>query len=266
MLKQKVNNLEKIINNAGEMIIAFSGGVDSTYLLFKAIEVLGRENVLAVTAKSDIIPEDEFNRAQNIAKKLNARHIIIEKNELSDSVFTSNPTNRCYHCKKGLLDNLKEIGEKENIAYIAEGSNYSDSSDFRPGMKAVEELKCFSPLKDAFLTKDEIRNLSKEAKLETWDQPASPCLATRIPYGESITGDNISSVAKSEKYFHKIGLEHVRVRHEGSTARIEVLTQDFDKVLENKDSISKELQKFGYLYVSLDLNGYVQGNLNKEVI
>ena len=263
---EKEKKLENILNKARKVIVAFSGGVDSTYLLKKSLDILGKENVLAVTAKSEVVPKEDYQSAIGIAKKLGANHKIIRTNELNNPLFACNSAKRCYHCKKSLLKKLRAIGGRQGISFIADGTNYSDRNDYRPGANAVAELGACSPLKEARLTKEEIRELSRKKGLETWDKTASPCLASRIPYGTPITLEVLSAIEQAEKVIRSFGVKNVRVRHEAHTARIEVDASDMQVIFEKKEEISKKLKSLGYYFVALDLSGYAQGSLNKEMV
>ncbi len=263
-LKEKEAKLIEILNGLDNAALAFSGGVDSTYLLYIAQKILG-DRLVAVTAVSSTYPERESNEAREYAASLGVRQIIIESEELDITGFSSNPSNRCYYCKKELygriLSSVKELG----ISTIIDGANADDTGDYRPGMQAAKECGAISPLLDAMLTKDDIRTLSKEASLPTWNKPSFACLASRFPYGTTITKDKLKMVEKSEQYLMDLGFKQIRVRHHGNIARIEVAPNERDRFFDTKlmDEIGKTLQSFGYAYVTLDLLGYRTGSLNE---
>lgn len=264
-IANKVLRLENILKEAKKIIVAYSGGVDSTFLLKKAVDVLGNQNVLAVTAKSEVLPEDDYKSAVENSDKIGANLRIIKTCELENPLFSSNPTDRCYHCKKELFTKLKEISSETGIDYLADGFTVSDLTDYRPGEKAVEEFDGNSPLLEAGLTKEEIRILSKEMSLATWDKPSSPCLASRIPYGNEITSEILNKISEAEKIVKNFGVKQLRVRHIDHTARIEVDPLEIQTVIGHKDEISQKLKSLGYIYVSVDLDGYKEGSLNKVV-
>jgi uncharacterized protein len=263
-MTHKLNNLKKLIKILDSVIVAFSGGVDSTFLLKVAKDVLG-DNVLAVTADSEVQSEKEMVEVKSIATELDVNHMIIQTNEIQVEDFISNPPNRCYHCKTILFSELKEIANEKMIPYIIEGSNADDESDYRPGLKAINELSIRSPLKEVGLTKDEIRNLSKNMGLRTWDKPALACLASRIPYGTEITIEKLRRVDKAEMYLHQKGFSQLRVRDHGDIARIEVIKNDFDLLLKPglEYEVATKFKELGYLYVTVDLEGYKTGSMNK---
>jgi len=265
-LQNTLKQLECHIEKIGSLAVAYSGGVDSTFLLKVAHDVL-RDQVIAVTARSSTYPEREFKEAAEFTRTAGIKHIIIHSEELDIEGFTANPPNRCYLCKYELFSKIKEVAQKYNIKYIAEGSNIDDLGDYRPGMQAIKELGIISPLKDAGLGKDAIRKLSKQIGLPTWDKPAFACLASRFPYGEKITQKKLAMVDRAEQYLLNLGFKQVRVRHHGDTARIEVAEAErlkfFD--LELMDNVYKQFQKIGFAYTSLDLKGYRTGSMNEVI-
>ncbi len=262
MLQEKYRQLEKILQDMGNVVVAFSGGVDSTFLLKVALDVLGSENVLAVTADSESYPSSELKEAKDLAALIGASHRVIETSELAIPGYTQNNTSRCYFCKKGLFEEvlpiMKEVGFK-NVVY---GLIADDSSDFRPGIKAAKEAGVRGPLQEAKLFKEEIRELSKSLDLPTWNKPSFACLSSRIAYGEEITREKLTKVEQSEAYLKALGIRQYRVRTHGEIARIEVEPKDLSVVLENHEDITKTLQKLGYKYVTLDLNGFKSGSMN----
>jgi uncharacterized protein len=263
-LKEKNKKLEDILLQIGKVIIAFSGGVDSTFLLARAKEVLGKENVLAVTAKSETFPEREYNEAIQLIETIGVGHKTITIHELENKNFVSNTHLRCYHCKTGLFTNVKELAKQLDFPYVIDGTNASDVHDYRPGMKALDELQVKSPLKDAGLTKEDIRILSKEMNLPTWNKPSFACLSSRIPYGTQITQDKIDQLDACENYLYSLGIKQLRVRHHGNIARIEADEQGFDIVVKNRHDIERKFKEFGFAYITLDLAGYRTGSMNIE--
>ena len=258
----KMENLKDKLRRMSRVVIAFSGGVDSTFLVKVAYEVLGK-NVIAVTAASSTYPKTELEEAKRLARLIGVRHIIVNSEETEVENFKQNPPNRCYYCKKELFSRLKEIAKKEKINYVLDGTNYDDLTDFRPGMKALRELNIVSPLKDAKLTKEDIRNLSKLMNLDTWDKPACACLASRFPYGIRITKERLDRVEKAEAVIRNLGIRQLRVRYHNEIARIEVNKKDMQLLLEHSDSIVKKFKELGFIYVTLDMEGYRTGSLNE---
>ena len=258
----KMENLKDKLRRMGRVVIAFSGGVDSTFLVKVAYEVLGK-NVIAVTAASSTYPKTELEEAKRLARLIGVRHIIVNSEETEVENFKQNPPNRCYYCKKELFSRLKEIAKKEKINYVLDGTNYDDLTDFRPGMKALRELNIISPLKDVKLTKEDIRNLSKLMNLDTWDKPACACLASRFPYGIRITKERLDRVEKAENVIRNLGIRQLRVRYHNEIARIEVNKKDMQLLLEHSDSIVKKFKELGFIYVTLDMEGYRTGSLNE---
>lgn len=250
----------------GSLAVAFSGGVDSTFLLKVAYEVL-KDRVLAVTARSSTYPEREFKEAMSFVQGLGARHIVIISEELDIGNFSANPINRCYFCKKELFTKIIEVAFENNINHVADGSNIDDLDDYRPGLTALKELAVLSPLREAGLTKEDIRILSKEAGLSTWNKPPFACLASRFPYGQEITREKLDMVDKAEQYILDMGIKQVRVRHHGDIARIEVTADERSRFFdaELSDMIYDKFKQIGYKYTALDLKGYRTGSMNETL-
>jgi uncharacterized protein len=259
---EKFLNLKRIITQLGKAAVAFSGGVDSSFLSKVCYDVLG-ENALAVTVVSPLLPKSEIEDAKEIARSIGIKHLLIEDNVIEDAV-AENPPDRCYFCKKIEFLNIKEASLKYGIDVVLEGSNFDDLSDYRPGLIALNELKILSPLRKAELTKKEIRELSKKMNLKNWDKPAYACLASRIPYGEKITYNKLKKIEKSEDFLKQKGFKQFRVRSHNDTARIEVAPEERKKLFNTElmDTISKELKSYGFIFVSMDLEGYKTGSLN----
>jgi len=263
-LQDKLNQLKAHIKKLGALTVAYSGGVDSTFLLKVAHDVL-RDRVIAVTATSLTYPERELNEAKDFVRDNGIRHIVIHSEEMDIEGFSSNPVNRCYLCKKELFSKIREIAGQNGISYIAEGSNMDDLGDYRPGMQAIRELNILSPLKDAGMTKEDIRILSRQMKLPTWDKPAFACLSSRFPYGEQITREKLAMVDQAEQYLLDLGFKQVRVRHHGELARIEVAESEREKFfnLELMEKIDRKFREIGFAYTALDLKGYRTGSMNE---
>jgi uncharacterized protein len=264
--KEKLNNLQNILSEMGSILIAYSGGVDSTFLLKIAREELG-DKVTVITVKSEIHHLNEIADAKKIAQKFKVKHLFIDIDILSNKEFVNNPKERCYICKKEIFSRISEIAKELNLNFVADGSNYDDLSDYRPGMKAVRELMIRSPLQEALLTKDDIRLLSKEMDLPTWDKPSNSCLATRVPYGDEITLEKLKRIEKAEEFFHDLGIEQVRVRCHNKLAKIEVGEKDLLFLIEEdlRKKIIFKLKQLGFIYVALDLQGYRTGSMNEEL-
>ncbi len=262
----KLDKLQKILRQMGEVLIAYSGGVDSTFLLKVASEVLpGR--VLAVIASSETYPAREIDAARKLARALGVSYLVIKTNELRNPDFVQNTPLRCYHCKKELFSRLREVARQRSIPFVLDGANYEDRQDYRPGSRASQELGVRSPLREARLTKEEIRLLSKAMGLPTWNKPSLACLASRFPYATPIELENLARVSQAEDYLRRHGFSQVRVRHHGETARIEILPEEFGKLLakEEREKIARRLKKLGYTYVTLDLQGYRTGSMNEPL-
>jgi pyridinium-3,5-biscarboxylic acid mononucleotide sulfurtransferase len=260
---QKKNTLVNNLKGLSSLMVAFSGGVDSTFLLAVAAQVLG-EKLLAVTATSPVHPITDIKSAQEFTTAHKIIHIMFESDEKSIPEFMANTPDRCYHCKKALCMKLREIAGEHGITHIAHAINIDDLSDYRPGIKAASEMGLIAPLVDAKLTKEEIRFLSKEMGLLTWDHPSMACLASRIPYGEPITEEKISMIQKAENVLAEAGLKQYRVRHHGTVARIEVNADDFSVFSSQafREKIIKNFKAIGFLHIALDLSGYRSGSMN----
>lgn len=260
----KLSKLKNVLAEMGRALVAYSGGVDSTLVLKVAKDVLG-DDVLAVIADSPVYPEEEIAKAVDTAKKLGAEYMVIRTNEMADENFVQNSQERCYHCKRGLFTELKRIARERGYTHIIDGSNHDDRADFRPGNKAKEEFRVSSPLQEAGLTKLEIREVSKELGLPTWDKPSMACLASRIPYGMKITDDILERVREGESFLKDLGFQQTRVRHHDAIARIEVEPEALTRMMEKNiiDAVNKKFEELGYAYVTLDLKGFRTGSLNE---
>jgi len=262
-INEKYERLKEIIQPLKKVVVAFSGGVDSTLLLKACLDALGHSNVLAFIGTSPVHPEKETGEAINIAQYLGADYVTVKTGEMENRVFTSNPAERCYHCKSGLLDQIWHVARERGLIHIVEGSNVDDEGDFRPGSRANAEKGAVSPLKAAGLTKYDIRELSRALALPTHNKPSFACLASRVPYGTKITVEVLKQIELSEEFLKSIGARQVRVRYHGRVARIEVEDRDFSKIIKNRGLIQTRLKSLGFTYVTLDLKGYRTGSLNE---
>lgn len=266
-LDDKLQELKVIIKDLGSVLVAYSGGVDSTLLLKVAKDVLG-DKVIAVTARSLTYPIRELNEAKELAGILGVQHIIIDSNELDIPEFSQNAPDRCYYCKSELFSKLHEIARSKGINYVLDGCNLDDLDDYRPGIKAAQKKGVRSPLKEAKINKEDVRKLSAQLGLLTWEKPSVACLASRFPYGDRITEEGLVMVAAAEDFLNSLGFRQLRVRHHGALARIEIPVQDIGKCLEDdvRTRIVKHLKEIGYNYITLDLQGYRTGSMNEVLV
>lgn len=265
-LFKKYTALKNLLRTMDKVLIAFSGGVDSSFLLKVAHDVLG-ENVLAVIATSETYPEKESREAIRLAESMKVRFQVIQSCEMENPDFVRNPPERCYYCKTELFSRLRSLADLEEIPYVLDGANFEDSGDYRPGSQAAAELQVRSPLKELGFVKREIRELSRELGLPTWNKPAMACLSSRFPYHTKIESQALRQISEAEEHLRSLGFSQLRVRHHDSTARIEVPSEDIARVIDPRirESIVEVFKKIGYTYVTLDLRGYRTGSLNETL-
>ena len=260
---KKINELKRILTEMGSVLVAYSGGVDSAFLMKVAYDTLG-DKAVGVIASSETYPSSEIDEAIGLAHRIGFRLIEIRTEELQNAEFVRNAPDRCYHCKKELVLKIKEIAASEGLAWVAHGANVDDLGDYRPGQKAAAELGARAPLQEAGFTKAEIREISKNMGLPTWDKPSLACLSSRFPYGTPITQEALVQIDKSENLLRELGFRQVRVRHHDTIARIEVEESELDRLLdaELRSRIAAGFKEFGYLYVTVDIEGYRTGSMN----
>lgn len=265
-IEEKYQNLKRIIKEIGSALVAYSGGVDST-LLVKVTHDGLKGKMAALTATSPLYPSFELEEAKKLTKKMGVKHLLIESDELKLKGFAQNTRDRCYYCKKELFRICREKAKELGFSHVLDGTNFDDLNDFRPGMKASQELRVRSPLLEAKLTKNDIRELSKKLDLPTWDKPSFACLSSRFPYGTEITRERLEMVGRCEEQLRKLGFKQFRVRYHNEVARIEVGKEEIARFFEdgNRDFIVERFKEYGFTYIALDLQGYRTGSLNESI-
>jgi uncharacterized protein len=261
-LDDKRERLRAVFEGMGSVLVAYSGGLDSAFVLAAARDVLG-DRAIALTAVSPSLPEREKRDAMRIAEQLGARHELVESSEIHNPDYASNPSNRCFHCKSELYSITTRVRAELNLAYVVNGTNLDDLGDYRPGLEAAKEAGVRSPLVEAALTKDEVRALAKERGLDFWDKPAAACLSSRIPYGTSVTPERLQQIERLEDALHALGLRQLRVRYHDALARVEVAVSELPAAFAQREAIVAAGRAAGFTFVTLDLAGYKTGSLNQ---
>ncbi|MGB3681604.1 MAG: ATP-dependent sacrificial sulfur transferase LarE [Rubrobacteraceae bacterium] len=261
-ISERLKELENTLAPYGSALVAFSGGVDSSLALAIAARALPKDKVLAVTSNNETYLPSELDLASNLADSLGVEHLVVNTRELDNPNYASNPTNRCYFCKSTLYSDLHALAQEKGYGCVVDGANADDEGDYRPGRKAAKELGVVSPLSLLGVDKAEVRELAHGLGLPSWDKPALACLSSRFPYGQEITPEKLSQVARAEEFLRSRGFQQVRVRHHGEIARLEFGPDELERAFAGREEISAELKDAGFLYVALELSGYKSGSLN----
>ncbi len=265
LMKAKLGKLTSILSELNSIVVAFSGGIDSTLMLYQAKDVLG-ENVIAITAVSPSLPSADKDETQQLARHIGVRHIFIESTEAEDQRYLENSPERCYFCKNDVYTHIIAYAQEHGFRFVVDGTNADDADDHRPGRKAARQHGVRSPLQEAGITKAEIRALAEQYGLPNWDKPAAACLASRVPYGTAITLESLSQIERAEAALRGMGFGQLRVRHHQQVARIEVEADAFERVLQNREQLVATLTGLGYAYVTLDLAGFRSGSMNEVLV